>query len=107
MPSSLSSSPLAPWMIFILRLSGALNVIAGMSWAIAYRLLFKFFGLETPELTIFIQIAGLLMALLGIGLWIAARNPLENRGVVALALVAQSLLAGLVTYKIARGKLPS
>ncbi|HEY2881793.1 MAG TPA: PQQ-dependent sugar dehydrogenase, partial [Pirellulales bacterium] len=50
---------------------------------------------------------GILAALVGVGLWMASRKPQQHRGVVVLALASQSILALLITIRIAHGKLPT
>jgi hypothetical protein len=99
-------SPLAPWMKWLLRAAGTYNLLAGIDMLCLYHETYKLLQMEKPEVNLFIQLVGVLVALFGVGYWLVSLNPLENRNVLLLGLLSKLLGSILGVYYVAVGKLP-
>ena len=75
---------LRPWMKYLLWFVGGYNILAGLGMMIFYHEGFALLGLPKPELMLPLQLVGILVGLFGVGYWIVARNPVENRNVLLL-----------------------
>ncbi len=98
--------PLAPWMKRLLWFVGGYNILAGVNMLCFYHESYKVMGVAKPQLNLPIQLVGVLVALFGIGYWLVARNPIENRNILALGFWSKLLGSVLGIYYVAVGKLP-
>src|SRR5262245_61587374 len=98
--------PLLPWMKFILRFVAVFNVLAGLHMIVGYHETYKLIGMPKPEIHFPIQLVGILVALFGVGYYMVARRPLENRNVLLLGFWSKLLGSCLGTYYVLSGKLP-
>lgn len=93
-------------MKFVLRYAAAYNVCAGLFMLIGYHETYKIIGMEKPEISFPIQLVGLLVGLFGVGYYLVARNPIENRTVLMLGFWSKFLGSCLGTGYVVLGKLP-
>lgn len=99
-------SPLRRWMTLLLRFVAIFNVLAGLSMLIFYHESYKVLGVEKPELTLPLQLVGILVGLFGVGYWMVASNPVENRNVLLLGFLSKAFGSMLGIYFVVIGKLP-
>lgn len=98
--------PLLPWMRRLLQFVACYNGLAGIAMFCFYHEGYKALGVEKPSLNLPIQLVGILVALFGVGYWMAASNPVENRNVLLLGIWSKLLGSVLGTYYVCVGKLP-
>jgi CDP-diglyceride synthetase len=97
---------LLPWMKFVLRFVAVYNVCAGVHMVVGYHETYQMIGMPKPEVHFPIQLVGILVALFGVGYYLVAKNPIENRTVLLLGFWSKFLGSCLGTYYVARGILP-
>jgi len=97
---------LPKWMRSVLRFAGWYNIIAGIAMITLYHQGFKILGLPVPEVALPIQLAGILVAVFGVGYLMVDRRPVENRNIVFIGFLSKSLGPLLAFYYIAIGTLP-
>jgi hypothetical protein len=83
------------------------NVLAGLSMLVFYHEAYKMMGIDQPDVKMPLQLVGILVGLFGVGYWITASNPVENRNVLMLGFWSKLLGSCLSGYYVARGKLPA
>ena len=103
---SLPRKPLTKWMKFLLRFVAIFNVGAGLFMLIGYHETYKIIGMEKPAIHFPIQLVGILVGLFGVGYYLVARNPIENRNVLTLGFWSKFLGSCLGTLYVLQGKLP-
>ena len=103
-PSALK--PLTKWMKFLLRFVAFFNVGAGLFMLIGYHETYQIIGMEKPAIHFPIQLVGILVGLFGIGYYMVARHPIENRNVLVLGFWSKFLGSCLGTLYVVQGKLP-
>ncbi len=81
--------PLRPWMSYLLRFAGCYNLLVGFGLLVLYHEVFKTIGLPKPDLLMYVQLVGILVALFGVGYWMVALNPIENRNVLMLGFLSK------------------
>ena len=99
-------SPLTRGMHFVLKFAGWYNIAAGLAMIVFYHEGYKSLGIAKPELTLPIQLVGLLVALFGVGYLMVDRKPLENRAVLRLGFWSKLLGPALALGYITSGILP-
>jgi len=97
---------LSPWMRYVLRFVAVYNVLAGVTMLCFYHESYKAMGVAKPDLNLPIQLVGVLVALFGIGYWMVASHPVDNRNVLMLGFWSKLLGSVLGIYYVAVGKLP-
>lgn len=98
--------PLLSWMKFVLRFVAVYNVLAGLFMLILRHETYDMIGMPHPEVDFPIQLVGILVALFGVGYYMVAKNPVENRNVLLLGLLSKFCGSCLGTYYVVRGILP-
>ncbi len=98
--------PLKPWMRNLLRFAGCYNLLVGINLCIFYHELFKFFGLPKPDLIMYVQLVGILVALFGVGYLMVAHRPLLNRNLLLLGFLSKLFGSFLGTGYVLLGKMP-
>ncbi|MBI3861784.1 MAG: hypothetical protein HY290_07795 [Planctomycetia bacterium] len=101
-----SRRPLKKWMKFVLRFAAVFNVCAGLFMLIGYHETYKIIGMNKPDTAFPIQLVGILVGLFGVGYYLVARNPIENRAVLLLGFWSKFLGSCLGTGYVVMGKLP-
>ena len=99
-------APLKPWMNYLLRFAAVFNLIAGISMMFFYHEGYRLLKMPKPEIVLPVQTVGMLVALFGIGYWMVAQAPSENRNVLLLGMLSKACGSILVVYNCADGKLP-
>jgi hypothetical protein len=102
----MQSSPLAPWMTRLLWFVGGYNLLAGVGMFAFYHEGYKLLGIVKPQLNLPIQLVGVLVGLFGVGYWLVAAKPVENRNLLMLGFWSKALGSLLGLYYVAVGKLP-
>jgi hypothetical protein len=102
----LDKKPLARWMKFVLRFVALFNIGAGLFMLIGYHETYEIIGMPKPERSFPIQLVGILVGLFGVGYYLVAKNPVENRNVLALGFWSKFLGSCLGTGYVLMGKLP-
>ncbi len=98
--------PLRPWMRYLLRFTACYNLLAGLTMLAFYHEAFKFMGIEKPSFLLPVQLVGVLVGLFGVGYWIVASNPVENRNVLLLGFLSKLFGSLLGIVYVVRGQLP-
>lgn len=98
--------PLTRWMRFVLRFVAVFNICAGLNMLLLYHETYKLIGMEKPAVSLFTQLTGILVALFGVGYYMVARNPVENRNVLLLGFWSKFLGSCLALFYVLSGKLP-
>lgn len=98
--------PLKGWMRFLLRFVAVYNVLAGLAMLVFYHEAYKLLGLKKPEVNLPIQLVGVLVGLFGVGYWLVASRPVENRNLLLLGFWSKALGSVLGIYYVWLGKLP-
>jgi small multidrug resistance pump len=101
-----NQKPLVSWMKFVLRFVAVFNVLAGLFMLIGYHETYKIIGMNKPDISFPIQLVGILVGLFGVGYYLVAKNPIENRAVLLLGFWSKALGSCLGTYYVVRGQLP-
>jgi hypothetical protein len=102
----MSDITLAPWMRKLLWFVGGYNLLAGVGMIAFYHEGFKFLHVAKPELNLPVQLDGVLVGLFGVGYWLVAANPIENRNILMLGFWSKALGSVLGSYYCYVGKLP-
>lgn len=98
--------PLKPWMLAVLRVVAVYNVAAGAAMLVFYHEAYRLLGLEKPEVSLPLQLVGVMVALFGIGYWLVANSPVENRHLLLLGFLSKLSGSVLGCWWVARGQLP-
>lgn len=98
--------PLLSWMKFVLRFVAIYNVLAGLHMLILKHETYDMIGMEPPKIDFPMQLVGILVLLFGVGYYMVAKNPVENRNVLLLGFLSKFLGSCLGTYYVLRGLLP-
>src|SRR5262249_10540460 len=101
-----ASRPLTRWMKFVLRFVAFFNVGAGLFMLIGYHETYKIIGMNKPDVSFPIQLVGILVGLFGVGYYLVAKHPIENRNVLLLGFFSKFLGSCLATWYVVRGQLP-
>lgn len=99
-------NPLDRWMTHLLRFVACYNVLAGVGMFCFYHEGFKMLGVAKPTLNLPIQLVGILVGLFGVGYWMVANAPVENRNILLLGFWSKALGSLLGAYYVFAGKLP-
>lgn len=95
-----------PWMRRLLWFVGGYNLLAGIAMIGLYHEGYKLLGVEKPHLNLPVQLVGILVGLFGVGYWLVAANPIENRNVLMLGFWSKALGSLFGVYYVVVGKLP-
>jgi small multidrug resistance pump len=101
-----NAAALLPWMRYLLWFVGGYNILAGIGMMVFYHEGFRFLNVPKPELMLPLQIVGVMVALYGVGYWLTAWNPIENRNVLTLGFFSKLLGSILGVSYIVLGELP-
>ena len=93
-------------MNFVLRFAGAFNLLAGAAMCCLYHEGYRLLGVQKPELVLPLQLVGVMVGLFGVGYWLTALNPLENRNVLMLGFWSKAFGSVLGVYYTLAGPLP-
>jgi len=89
----------------LLYFAAIYNLLAGFTMTVLYHEVYMTFGWTKPERMLFTQLVGILVALFGVGYWMVAREPVENRNVLLLGFLSKLLGSVLGLGYVASGKL--
>ncbi len=98
--------PLKKWMNFILRFAAIYNLCAGLLMVFFTRVTYWLIGMHPPELDFPMQLVGILVALFGVGYYLVAKNPIENRHLLTLGCFSKGLGSLLGLWYMILGELP-
>lgn len=98
--------PLSPWMRYLLRFAGCYNLLVGVILTVFYHEMFKTLGLPKPDLIMYVQLTGILVALFGVGYLLVASNPLQNRNLLLLGFLSKLLGSIVGTRFVVLGEMP-
>ena len=98
--------PLSPWMRYLLRFAGCYNLLVGVNLTVFYHEMFKTLGLPKPDLIMYVQLTGILVALFGVGYLLVASNPLQNRNLLLLGFLSKLLGSIVGTGYVVLGTMP-
>ena len=90
----------------LLRFAGVFNISAGICMILFYHEGYRMLGVEKPELTLEIQVIGILVALFGVGYLRTASRPVENRDLLLLGMLSKGISSVFALGYIASGALP-
>jgi len=99
-------APLKPWMARLLWFVGGYNLLAGVGMLCFYHEGYRLLGLTKPELVLPLQLVGMMVGLFGVGYWLVAANPVENRNVLLLGFFSKGIGSVLGLYYLSIGALP-
>lgn len=95
------------WIRRVLYVAAVLALGSGLVVGLLRREIFDLLHFPQPLSPLPMQTAGVLLAVFGAGLWMAARQPHEHRAIIALCSLANALLVLAWTYNLVREKLPA
>lgn len=98
--------PLSSWMRYLLWFVGGYNILAGIGMMVFYHEGFRMLDLPKPELMLPLQLVGILVGLFGVGYWMVALNPVENRNVLTLGFLSKLLGSILGIGYLIAGQMP-
>jgi hypothetical protein len=98
--------PLDSWMKFILRFVAVFNILAGLTMLFGYHEAYKIIGMNKPDISFPLQLVGILVGLFGVGYYLVAKRPVENRHLLTLGCLSKALGSMLALTYICRGRLP-
>jgi small multidrug resistance pump len=98
--------PLKPWMRTLIRFAGIYNLLVALMLVPFYHEALKTLGLPKPELMLFVQLVGILVGLFGVGYWMVAAHPIENRNLLLLGFLSKLLGTVLGLGYVILGKVP-
>lgn len=101
-----ASRAITPWMTRLLWFVGGYNLLAGLGMLCLYHEGFKLLGMTKPDVNLPVQLVGILVGLFGVGYWMVAAHPFENRSVLLLGFWSKLLGSVLGLYYVFAGKLP-
>jgi small multidrug resistance pump len=104
--SASHEAALRPWMKFLLRFAALYNLAAGANMLLFTDEGFKFLEMTLPTPTWPTQLLGLLVALFGIGYWMVASRPVQNRDLLLLGFWSKLLGSALSLYHWRVGNVP-
>jgi len=93
-------------MKFVLRFVAVYNILAGLHMFVLRKETYEMIGMDDPKVDFPIQLVGQLVALFGVGYYMVAKNPLQNRNILLLGFWSKFLGSCLGTWYVARGILP-
>lgn len=96
---------LRPWMVWVLRIAGTYNILAGVGLLVGYHEVYQMFNAPKPALVLPMQMLGVMMALFGVGFHLAASYPAQNRHLLLLGFWSKLLGFVLASYTVVRGQL--
>ncbi len=105
-PQGSDTSPLRPWMRFVLRFAGAFNLLAGAAMILLYHEGYRLLGVPKPQLVLPLQIMGVLVGIFGVGYLLVASRPVENRGILLLGFWSKAISSAFAFWYVAAGQLP-
>ena len=82
------------------------NVLAGIGMIVFYHEGFKMLGIPKPGLKLPIQLVGIFVLLFGVGYYLVARNPVENRNLLFLGFLSKLLGSMFGLFYVANGSMP-
>lgn len=97
---------LKPWMRPLLGFVGVFNITAGLGMVVFYHEGYKLLGIHKPELMLPTQVVGILVGLFGVGYLLVAKNPVENRHILALGFWSKALSSAVALSYVANGRVP-
>jgi len=95
-----------PWIVRVLLLAAVFDVVCGGLVAIAPAAPFSWGGLDAPSALEAWRCVGLMIALSGLGLALAARSPYRHWPSVAVSLLGKILVPAGFAWAAAAGRLP-
>ncbi len=90
----------------IFWLSALFNFIVGLPLLFRPAFFFSMVGMPPPSSLLFVQIAGLLIAVIGIGYGFAAVDPVRHRVMIVLGAIGKPVLPILFYLYYAAGEVP-
>ena len=94
------------WMRVVLYAAAADNLVCGAFIVLLPHALFRWAGIPTPNYPGLWQCVGMMVGVLGVGYWAAARDPLTHWPVVLVGLLAETFGSLGVASAALRGELP-
>jgi hypothetical protein len=85
---------------------GGYNLLAGLGMFTLYHEGLEILDIPKPEFLLPIQLVGVMVGLFGVGYWMVAWRPAENRNVLLLGFLSKAFGALLGAYYVAVGKAP-
>ena len=98
--------PLTSWMKFTLRFAAIFNLLAGLFMLVLYHECYKLLGITKPDFSFPIQLDGILVALFGLGYYLVAKNPVENRNLLLIGFLSKGLGSVLGLTYLFMGRFP-
>ena len=87
----------------IFAAAGIFNIVVGTSAFLAPALTARLMGFDPPQNPLFLHLAMWLVAVLGVGYCLAARNPERNRDLMVIGAVGKLLILPLMLAAWRRG----
>lgn len=105
---TLQNQPLASstWMSLALKLAAVYNIAWGAFVVLFPTLLFEWAGMALPEYPEIWQSVGMILAVYGLGYWIASRNPLRHWPIVLVGFLGKVFGPIGFLYAASTGSLP-
>ena len=89
-----------------LLLSAVYDGVIGLAFLLFADPIFRALGIENAADPVYVQLAAGLIAILGLGFFLAWREPVLNRDLVLLGAVFKAFYIALAAYALVRGEVP-
>ena len=90
----------------VLLLCAAYDGLIGLAFLFFAEPIFRALGMENAADPVYVQLAAGLIAIMGLGFFLAWRDPLLNRDLVMLGTVFKAFYILLAAYALVRGEVP-
>lgn len=97
---------MASWMKRLLWFVGAYNILAGVGMVFFYHEGYRLLGIPKPDVVLPVQVVGTLVLVFGVGYWLVAANPVENRNILLLGFWSKLLGPLVGVHAVLIGKMP-
>ena len=97
----------ASWIRPLFVFAGLYDIVLGAVFFIAYKTIYARFNIELPNHEAYVLLPAALIAIFGLGFWMVAGAPQQNRNIVALGILMKLAFAGIVLNFAFRNAIPA
>jgi len=95
------------WIHPLFMFAAAYDIILGLVFLVAYRVVYESFGVGLPNHPAYVQFAASVVTIFGIGFWFVARAPERNRDIIKLGILLKLTYTVIVLGWWFRGEMPA
>jgi hypothetical protein len=83
------------WIRLLFLVAAVYDIVLGVGFALCFKPVYEWFGIELPNHPAYVQLPGLLIAIFGVGFLFVSASPLRNRSIVVLGILMKLTFSGL------------